>query len=87
MISWEIYIRFDYIIYKLCMKSNIHFKTFILFLGCDMINGGKDLKLKGLGYKYMAGTYKCTVTGVGGQSSGSSALEVYCKYYNALFLF
>ena len=30
----------------------------------------------------MAGTYTCTVRGIGGQSSGNSILEVYCKYYS-----
>ena len=45
-----------------------------------MINGGKTLQLKDLSYEDMAGTYKCTVTSIGGQSSGSSTLEVYCKY-------
>ena len=29
----------------------------------------------------MAGTYNCTMSGIGGQSSGSGTLEVYCKYY------
>ena len=47
-----------------------------------MVNGGDTLQLKNLGYEDMAGTYKCTVTGVGGQSSGSGTLEVYCKYYS-----
>ena len=47
-----------------------------------MINGGVTLQLENLGYEDMAGTYKCTVTGVGGQSSGSSTLEVYCKYHS-----
>ena len=51
-----------------------------------MINNGQALQLKPLGYKEMAGTYKCTVTGIGGQSSTSSKLEVYCKYYNAYIL-
>ena len=46
-----------------------------------MLNGGNTLELKNLGYEDMAGTYKCTVTGVGGQKSGSGTLEVYCKYY------
>ena len=50
-----------------------------------MINSGQTLKLKDLGYKEMAGTYMCTVTGIGGLSSGSSTLEVYCKYYGAFF--
>ena len=39
------------------------------------------LQLNNLGYKEMAGTYTCTVTSVGGQSSGSKTLEVYCKSY------
>ena len=45
-----------------------------------MINGGKILQLKGLAYEDMAGTYKCIVTGIGGQSSGAGTLHVYCKY-------
>ena len=49
-------------------------------LGISVINTGKTLQLNNLGYKEMAGTYKCTVTGIGGQSSGSSTLKVYCKY-------
>ena len=47
-----------------------------------MTNGGNTLQLNNLGYEDMAGTYKCTVTGVGGPSSGNSTLEVYCKYLN-----
>ena len=47
-----------------------------------MINGGDTLELKNLGYEDMAGTYMCTVRGVGGQCSGSSTLEVYCEYYS-----
>ena len=31
----------------------------------------------------MAGTYNCTVSGIGGQSTGSGTLEVYCKHYIA----
>ena len=46
-----------------------------------MTNNGKILRLKDLRYKEMAGTYKCTVTSIGGQNSGSSTLEVYCKSY------
>ena len=45
-----------------------------------MKNSGKTLQLNKLGYKEMAGTYKCTVTGIGGNSSGNGTLEVYCKY-------
>ena len=37
--------------------------------------------MKDLGYEEMAGTYKCIVTGIGGQSSGSSTLEVYCECF------
>ena len=33
----------------------------------------------------MAGTYKCTVTGIGGQNSGSGTLDVYCKSYTITF--
>ena len=33
----------------------------------------------------MAGIYKCTVTGTGGQNSGSGTLEVYCKSYIITF--
>ena len=51
-----------------------------------MINGGETLQLKNLSYQVMSGTYKCTVTGVGGQNSGSSTLEVYCKYYNENYM-
>ena len=46
-----------------------------------MKNSGKTLQLNMLGYKEMAATYKCTVTGIGGNSSGTGTLEVYCKYY------
>ena len=45
-----------------------------------MVNSGKSLLLKDLSYKAMAGNYKCTVIGIGGQNSGNSVLEVYCKY-------
>ena len=45
-----------------------------------MTNNGRNLQLQDLGYKEMAGTYKCIVTGIGGESSGSGTLEVYCKY-------
>ena len=48
-----------------------------------MIKIGKTLQLKDLSYEDMAGTYKCTVTSIGGQSSGSGTLDVYCKYYNS----
>ena len=51
-----------------------------MVLGGDRTNSGKYLMLKDLGYKEMAGSYKCTVTGFGGQNSNSSTLEVYCKY-------
>ena len=44
------------------------------------MNGGRTLHLNNLDYKQMASTYKCIVTGTGGQSDGSSTLEVYCKY-------
>ena len=49
-----------------------------------MINGGKTLRLKNLTYEDMAGTYKCTVSigRHGVQHSGSSTLDVYCKYYS-----
>ena len=46
-----------------------------------MINNSKQLQLRGIGYKEMAGTYKCIATGIGGQNSGNSTLEVYCKYF------
>ena len=29
----------------------------------------------------MAGTYKCTVVGIGGQKNGIGTLQVYCTYY------
>ena len=48
--------------------------------GSSVINGGNTLQLKDIGYEKMAGTYICTVTGIGGESSASSTLEVYCKY-------
>ena len=48
-----------------------------------MINEGRTLHLSNLGYKEMTGTYKCFVTGIGGQSNGSGTLEVYCKYSSA----
>ena len=57
-----------------------------MILGSDVINNGKALQLKDLGYKEMAGTYQCTATGIGGQNSGSSVLEVYCKYYSLVAL-
>ena len=43
------------------------------------------LQLRGLGYEEMAGTYKCTVKGIGGQNSGSGTLEVYCEYCSEPF--
>ena len=45
---------------------------------------GKTLQLADLSYEDMAGTYKCTVTVVGHdvRSTGSSTLDVYCKYYS-----
>ena len=45
-----------------------------------MLNQGKTLQLNNIGYKEIAGTYKCTVKGIGGQSSGYGTLEVYCEY-------
>ena len=48
------------------------------------MNGGRTLQLNNLDYKQMAGTYKCIVKGIGGQSDGNSTLEVYCKYSNAI---
>ena len=53
-----------------------------LFLGSSLLNGGDTLQLNNIAYDEMAGTYKCTVSGVGGQSSGNSTLEVYCKYHS-----
>ena len=50
-----------------------------------MINGGNILQLKGLDYEDMTGTYKCIVTGIGGQSSGTGTFHVYCKYYTENF--
>ena len=44
------------------------------------MSGGNTLQLKGLGYEDMAGTYKCTVVGIGGQNSATGTLQVYCKY-------
>ena len=49
-------------------------------LGTGVVNSGKTLQLKELGYEEMAGTYKCTVTGIGGQNSKSSILDVHCNY-------
>ena len=49
-------------------------------LAMDVRNSREKLQLKNLGYKEMAGIYQCTVTGIGGQRSGSGILEVYCKY-------
>ena len=54
-------------------------------LGSALTDNSKTLQLSHLGYKEMAGTYKCTVTGIGGQNSANSSLEVYCKYYDAGF--
>ena len=51
-----------------------------------MINGGNTLELKNIGYKDMAGTYKCTVTGIGGPSSGNGTLVVYCKYLSESYI-
>ena len=68
------------------MKNNVSvsfgytFNQSYYVLGIYVINGGRTLQLSNLGYKEMAGTYKCIVTGIGGQSDGSSTLEVYCKY-------
>ena len=51
-----------------------------------MTNGGNTLQLKDLDYKDMAGTYKCIVTSIGGQTSDADTLDVYCKYYKKLFV-
>ena len=53
-----------------------------------MINRGKTLQLKKLSYVDMAGTYKCTVSigRHGVQTSGSSTLDVYCKYYSESYM-
>ena len=53
-----------------------------IFVGSILTSNGRNIQLKYLGYKEMAGTYTCTVRGIGGQSSGNSTLEVYCKYYS-----
>ena len=45
----------------------------------EVLDGGKILKLKGLDYKSMAGTYRCTVETRGGKNSSSADLIVYCK--------
>ena len=49
----------------------------------SVMNAGRTLQLSNLDYKEMAGTYKCIVTGIGGQSNGSGTLEVYCMYSTA----
>ena len=59
--------------------TNVH------ILGSSVINEGDTLQLKGLGYEDMAGTYKCTVTSIGGQNSAASTLKVYCKYHMNAF--
>ena len=55
-----------------------------MFLGSFIMNNGTTLNLKDLGYKEMGGSYKCTVTGIGGQNNGRSTLDVYCKYESAM---
>ena len=73
-------------LYHVFIAYNIYFSdrytlyTVIMVSGSEVINNGKTLHLKNLSYKVMAGTYKCTVTGIGGQNSGNNVLEVYCKY-------
>ena len=52
-----------------------------LNLGSSLMNKGKILQLEDLGYEEMAGIYRCTVTSTVGQSSGTSTLDVYCRYY------
>ena len=55
------------------------FTSIFWFLGSALISNHKILQLRDLGYKEIAGTYKCTVTSAGGKNSGSRTLEVYCK--------
>ena len=54
-----------------------HINTYILV--SNVISSKSQIQLTNLGYKEMAGTYKCTVTSIGGQNSESSILDVYCK--------
>ena len=64
--------------YRLCFLQFCFHNNIIL--GSDVVSTGETLQLKDLSYKELAGTYMCTVTGIGGQSSGNGTLEVYCKY-------
>ena len=61
-------------------RKKVLWSHFLMFSGSTVINNGTSVQLKNIGYKEMAGNYKCTVTGVGGESSGKSTLQVYCKY-------
>ena len=66
--------------HKMYFSNTYPSYTNFMILGSDLVNNGKYINLNNLGYKEMAGSYKCTVTGVVGQNSGSSTLEVYCKF-------
>ena len=61
-------------------QTCVHFIATIVVSDSDMTNSGKSLNLKDLEYEEMAGSYRCTVTGTGGQNHASSTLKVYCKY-------